>query len=388
MKRFLTLILALLFIICSAFSLTACDKEDSKNALRSGLSKKLMVDFETLNEVMSVQLIAHEAQIFHNTNKTFVSHGKRSMKMHVNQAQSAIGYYQDTVLQFIPGQQYFNHTDFSNVVGISADIWNDNGFDVEMCFSLNNKALAIDYTTLKPGYNKVEFLYDHNQVISFTDKQLVSLDFSFYSDYGNEVLYIDNVNLITTTEEFNPYDYTARYSEDIIFAYEDFAESIAVIDLGGFDSMFSRARTVINADKRYITQGNGSLKVDFFRSPRDKQVDNTIIRTYDNIMADFNEYKGEDWSLVVDVFNDTDKTIDFELKIFSTTDDETCAITAKIPTRSWSDKQKLNMPLSMIEEAFENEQIKVLTVVYSFHGVDVGDTVYIDNLRFERGLAQ
>ena len=41
----------------------------------------------------------------------------------------------------------------------------------------------------------------------------------------------------------------------------------------------------------------------------------------------------------------------------------------------------------MIKESFENEQIKVLTVVYGFNGVEAGDTVYIDNLRFERGMA-
>lgn len=383
MKKIITTIVSLVLCL-TALCFSACSKEE-KSGLRSNLSEKLMVDFESINEIKSVQLTAHEAQVFLNTDKKYVSSGNASMEMHLNKAMGAIGYYEDTVLQFIPGQQYFNQTDFSKVVGISADIWNVNDFNVEMCFSLNNKQYVIDYVTLKPGYNKAEFIFDNNQVISFTDKQLVSLDFSFYSDNGKETLYIDNVKLITTSEDFIPYDYTATYKNDIIFGYEDYAEALAIIDLGGYDSLFSRAHVSINADKRYITQGEGSLKVDFYKSPKDKLVDNTMIRTYDNIMADFNQYKGKDYALTCDVFNATDKSISMQLKIFSTTDDETYAVNVTIPARSWSDRTKLRMPISDIEATFKNEQIMVLTVVYAFSGVEAGDTVYIDNLHFEGG---
>ena len=384
MKKLLILILVLLTSFsCVTFS-SGCKKSE-ESGLREGLFAKQMLDFESKNELMSVRLTAHEAQIFHNSDKKLVSSGEKSMKIHVNQAQSAIGYYEDTVMQFIPGQQYFSQTDFSKVVGIGADIWNDNNFEVEMCFSLNNKAVIIDYMKLKPGYNKVEFIYDNNQVISFTDRQLLSMDFSFYSPNGNEVIYIDNVSLIFTEAEYKPYDFTANYKDNLAFGYENYAESITTIDLGGFDSLFSRARTSINKDKRFISQGEGSLRVEFFKSPKDKLVDNTVIRTYDKILPNFDDYVDGDWSLAVDIFNATDKTLEFELKIFATVDDETCSIKLNVPANSWADKDLIKMPISLIKEYFTSEQIKVLTVVYGFNGVDAGDVVYIDNLRFERG---
>lgn len=386
MKKIITLIMTIFLAFTCAIGFVACDEAaETPNGLREGLAVKQVMDFENKYELMSVRLTAHEAQIFHNTDKAYVSSGEKSMKFHLNQAQSVIGYYEDTVLQFIPGQQYFSHSDFSNVTGITADIWNANQFDVELCFSLNNKRVIIEYMTLKPGYNQVEFIYDTNQVISFTDKQLISLDFSFYSEHGNEVMYIDNVCLITTAETYKPYDYTETYKDNLIFGYENQAEAIAILDLGGFDSIFSRARVAINADKRYIRQGNGSLKVDFYRSPKDKLVDCTLIRTYDKLVPDFNDYAEGDWVLTCDIFNATEKNISVELKIFATVDDETCSIRVDIPANSWADKHQLRMPMSLIKESFSSEQIKVLTVVYGFDGVDAGDTVYIDNLSFERG---
>ena len=152
MKKVLIFIIAVLLTLSNV-----CFLSCKKSTVKENDFEKLVVDFESVNELMSVSLTAHEAQKSLNTNKKYVSHGEKSMKMHLNQAQSVIGYYEDTTLQFVPGQQYFNYTDFSNVIGISADIWNDNGFDIQMCFSLNNKAFVIGYYTLKPGYNKVEF---------------------------------------------------------------------------------------------------------------------------------------------------------------------------------------------------------------------------------------
>ena len=213
------------------------------------------------------------------------------------------------------------------------------------------------------------------------------MDFSFYSPNGNEVLYVDNVSLIFTEEEYKPYDFTAVYKDNLAFGYENYAESITTIDLGGFDSLFSRARTSINKDKRFISQGEGSLRVEFFKSPKDKLVDNTLIRTYDKILPDFDDYVDGNWSLTVDIFNATDKTLEFELKIFATVDDETCSISLNVPANSWADKDLIKMPISLIKEHFTSEQIKVLTVVYGFNGVEAGDVVYVDNLHFERGNA-
>ena len=376
MKKLLTVILALVLSL-SVIMVTACKKQEEKPQYKL----QRVVDFESVYETMGVKLTAHEAQVSLNTDKAYVSSGEKSYKMHVNQAMSAIGYYQDTVLQLIP--ENINYFDYSNVVGVSMDIWNANAFNVEMCFALNNKATVLDYCTLKPGYNKVEFKYDNNQVISFTDRQLTSIDFCFYSGHGNEVLYIDNVCFAVTEQPYVAYDYTKGYKDGLVFGYEDFAEAITIIDLGGVDSLFSKPRTSINKDKRYVTQGEGSLRVDFYKSPKTNKVGNPVIRTYDNIMPDINEYTN-DYDLTFDFYNATDKTVGIEFKVFSTLEDRTCQISVSVPANSWADSSQLRLPMTAIRQAFELEQISILTVVYGISNVDVGDTVYIDNLRFER----
>ena len=376
MKKLLTIILAVALSL-SVVSFTACKKQEEKAKYKI----QRIVDFESVNEMMGVKLTAHKAQVSLNTDKAYVSSGEKSYKMHVNQAMSAIGYYQDTVLQFIP--ENINYFDYSNVVGVSMDIWNVNAFDVEMCFALNNKATVIDYYTLKTGYNKVEFKFDNNQVIGFTDRQLTSIDFCFYSGNGNEVLYVDNVCFAITEEKYSPYDYTKGYANGLVFGYEDFAEAITIIDLGGVDSVFSKPRTSINKDMRYVTQGEGSLRVDFYKSPRTNKVGNPVIRTYDNIMPDMNDFNN-DYYLTFDFYNATEKTVNIEFKVFSTLEDRTCQISVSVPANSWADGNQLRLPMADIRQAFEVAQINILTVVYGISNVDVGDTVYIDNLRFER----
>ena len=154
MKKSIKIFLCLLLSVIAIFCFTACDDETQE---QPEVSVKLLTDFEDVYSLMSIKLTAPESQIFLNEDKNYVSSGEKSMKMHLNQALSASGYYADTILQFIPGQQYFAHTDFKDVTAITADIWNDNGFDIDICLSINNRRVVLEYGVLKPGYNNVVF---------------------------------------------------------------------------------------------------------------------------------------------------------------------------------------------------------------------------------------
>lgn len=379
MKKLLKLLICLLLISLSAFMITACSDKDDKTAD----NVKLLTDFEDVKSLMSIKLTAPESQIFLNSDKNFVTSGEKSMMLHLNQALGASGYYSDSILQFIPGQEYFAHTDFKDVTAISFDIWNDNEFDIDTCLSINNRRVVLEYTVLKPGYNKVEFNIDRNQAFSISETFLLSVDLSFYSGKGNEVIYIDNVCIATTDEEYKPFDYDAIFTDDLIsYGFEYYAETLSMIDLGGFDSIFSRARMTVNTDKQYVKNSEGSLKVEFKASPIDNKVDNTVIRTSDNYFADFEKFTDGNYSLCADVFNASDKTVTVELKVFSTIDDETCSLMVDVPAKSWVDSKTFNMPIARIKNAFTNTRISVLTVVIGFYGVEANDVMYIDNLGF------
>ncbi|MBQ6922071.1 MAG: hypothetical protein IJQ66_03180 [Clostridia bacterium] len=69
--------------------------------------------------------------------------------------------------------------------------------------------------------------------------------------------------------------------------------------------------------------------------------------------------------------------------MFSTIDDETYAITVNVKAGSWSDGN-LKLAIDDIKNAFTNDRVSVLTVVFGFYGLEGGDSVYIDNLRFEK----
>ena len=382
MKKSIKIFLCLLLSIIAIFCFTAC-KDDEQN--QNDGSVVLLTDFEDVNSLMSIKLTAPQSQISLNEDKNYVTSGEKSMKMHLNQALSASGYYADSILQFIPGQQYFAHTDFKDVTAITADIWNDNGFDIDMCLSINNRRVVLEYGVLKPGYNEVVFNIDPSQAFALSETFLISVDLSFYSGVGNEIIYIDNVCVKTTDKQYSAFDYDKIFNDDdISYGFENYAETLNMIDLGGFDSIFSRARLSINNDTNFVKNSEGSLKIQFKNSPDDNKVDNTVIRTYDNYFADFNKYVLlGNYALTADVYNDTNKTITLELKVFSTIDDEICSVMMDIPAKSWSDK-KLSMPLDRVKHAFTNQRISVLTVVLGFHGVEGEDVVYVDNLGFTK----
>ena len=382
MKKSIKIFLCLLLSVIAIFCFTACDDETQE---QPEVSVKLLTDFEDVYSLMSIKLTAPESQIFLNEDKNYVSLGEKSMKMHLNQSLSASGYYADSILQFIPGQQYFAHTDFKDVTAITADIWNDNGFDIDICLSINNRRVVLEYGVLKPGYNNVVFNIDPTQAFALSETFLSSVDLSFYSGVGNEILYIDNVCVKTTNAQYNAFDFDKIFGDDdISYGFENYAETLNMIDLGGFDSIFSRARLSINNDTNFVKNSEGSLKIQFKNSPDDNKVDNTVIRTYDNYFADFNKYVLlGNYALTADVYNATNKTITAELKVFSTIDDEICSVMVDIPANSWSN-QKFSIPLDRVKHAFTNQRISVLTVVLGFYGVAGQDVVYLDNLGFTK----
>ena len=382
MKKSIKIFLCLILSIVAIFCFTACNDDNNE---QNDSTVVLLTDFEDTYSLMSIKITAPQSQIYLNEDKNFVSSGEKSMKMHLNQALSASGYYADTILQFIPGQQYFAHTDFKDVTAITADIWNDNGFDIDMCLSVNNRRVVLEYGVLKPGYNKVVFNIDPTQAFALSETFLTSVDLSFYSGVGNEILYIDNVCVKTTDKAYSAFNFDKIFGDDdISYGFENYAEMLNMIDLGGFDSIFSRARLSINNDKNFVKNSDGSLKIEFKNSPDDNKVDNTVIRTYDNYFADFNKYVLlGNYALTADLYNATNKTITAELKVFSTIDDETCSVMVDIPANSWSN-QKFSIPLDRIKHAFTNQRISVLTVVLGFYGVAGQDVVYLDNLGFSK----
>ena len=379
MKKVISLIIISVMLISCAFA-CSCGKSD---VAKDGLIVETMTDFESVNEIMSLKVSAAQSQLSLNTDKKYISSGESSLKMEFNKSKGALNYYEDNIVQFIPRQKYFEKTDFRSVVGFTIDIWNENDYEIEICLSVNNRATVLGYSTLEKGYNSVSFTFDNEQVFAFSDVQLLSVDLSFYSGRGNDLIYMDNVRLTSTDKEFKPYDFKSAFKNDVNYTYDNFAQLYTVIDLGGYDSIFSRARLSVNYDKSYVKIGDGSMKVEFQKSPKTGKVDNTSIRTYDKMSGNFNDYVGKGYYLKADVFNATDKAVGLNFKVFSTIDDETFEKTITINANSWSDGE-LSLAIDDIKKAFTTERLSVLTVVFGFYGVDVGDAVYVDNLRFER----
>lgn len=381
MKRIFSVFIGIVLLF-SVLLTCACGEKAEK--INDGLSVKTMTDFESVQEIMSLKVTASESKLALNKeDKQYITSGEGSLKMTFNAKMTAIGYYEDNIVQFIPQQKYFEITDFANVVGFAADIWNENDYEVETCLSFNNRVTVIGYRTLQKGYNSVIFTFDNNQVYAFAKREIQTVDLSFYSGRGNDVLYMDNVRLISSEKEYVPYDYKAAFSKDLNYSFDTEAETYPIIDLGGYDSIFSRARVSVNRDKRFVKLGEGSLKVDFKTSPKTGKIDNNVIRTYDNMTGDFNAYVGKGYYLKADVFNPCDKDVVIEFKVFSTIDDETYAIAVNIKAGSWSDGN-LKIAVDDIKNAFTNDRVSVLTVVFGFYGLDGGDSVYIDNIRFEK----
>ena len=124
------------------------------------------------------------------------------------------------------------------------------------------------------------------------------------------------------------------------------------------------------------------MKVDFLTSVKTGKADNYRIRTFDKMTGDFNAYAGKNYALKADVYNPNDKDITVDFRVFSTLDDETFATTVNVKANGWSGEE-LMLKIDDIQNAFSNVKVNVLTVVFGFYGIEGGDTVYIDNLRFE-----
>ena len=394
MKKLLAILLSL---VCFCSILTSCggsggesssesEKESSNQQVQEDGSITLM-GFEDVNELLkSVAFTAYESKIELCDDEQYVTQGNYCAKMKLNQSLiNNSSHYYDSTFQVLCNTQYLKRRDYSNVDYLAIDIYNATDYEVEFILSLGNRFNIVYDTVLKPGANPLA-IYLNGEAYNFSAIDVWDFNFrGLKAEQSSLEIYVDNLRVYERAESVKMHDKKEDFATEKWYTFDNDRDAYLFWQFGTSESIFSMPRMTINRDKRYIREGNGSMKIDF-KTKKDGSVDITSFRSADYELGNLNDYVGdENWYITFDVYNAAEFPIGVSVVVFSAYNNEQYGMNiGTIQPGTWSDRTKARIYINDLKERFTGVELNVLSLVFGFSGIQSGCTVYMDNFVVEK----
>ena len=401
MKKIFSILLSMLCVCTVATSCFGGSGEDSTSSLTSASDStgknpndsteapviqedgsESLLGFEQVDELLkSVVFSANESKIELSNDKKYVTQGEYCAKMKLNQSiLNHEAYYYDSTFQVLCNTKYLKKQDYTDVAYLGIDIYNNTGYAVEFLLSLSNRFQILHEATLNPGANTLMFYLDQT---ALNYSEVAAFDFNFKglkADQAPLEIYVDNFRAYAGAGNQSFNDKKDDFAGENWYCFEEGRDANLFWQFGTSESVFSMPRTSINRDKRYISQGNGSMRIDF-KQKKDGTMDVTSIRSADYEMGNLNKYVGdENWYITFDVYNASDEPIELWAKVFSAYNNEQYGVSCgTIQPGTWSDKNATRIYINDLKSRFTGVELNVLTVIFGFDGMTKASTVYMDN---------
>ncbi len=260
-KKISVLLSCLLFLLTFAACAAATGPEEQEFYKLAG--------FESLEELRSMNYLnSFKASL--NSDETYVTEGEHSIKLeiHGNDIESSCMYPTFWVYTANP-YNALNKTDFTDVDYFAFDIYNASDRELEMSFGysyeVNESAphSPRSQLTLARGWNHITMpLIREAAVQGFDISKIDTFMFMFDNPAEGEtipVVYIDRF-MAHIAEEPMP-AYSAGRAENEICSFDDLADVQCMYSSGIYIFYEGNAMLDLNTDRRYVSQGSGSLRV-------------------------------------------------------------------------------------------------------------------------------
>lgn len=394
MKKIFILLITVVLMFSSLFTgCSSCNNDQkSQDQQYQEDGSVLVFGFESFEDIMnSVSVSAAESKVTITDDKEYVTQGGYAAKMQFNRKLNEKGYYDNSMFQLLCNTAALKKSDYSDVESVAIDVYNLTDYDIEFVFSKSKNAEICEYVVfrgvLKTGKNILKMNID-NEGLDFSDTD--AFDFSFKGLDGDQScleICVDNFRVFLSKEKHTLYDKSKDYDGDNWYDFENSADAFCMMQFPIPESVFSRPNFSINRDKKYISSGSGSLKVDFYEK-RDKTIDITGFRIMDRAMGDWNRYVGDaNWYFTFDAFNATSDTISLRLQIINrdgSAEEYYIFPSFDILPNSWSDRKDTRIYVNDVMDYVSADKLDIFTVCFTFLNVKESGSIYIDNIRMAK----
>jgi hypothetical protein len=392
-RRIRLLVLALTLILLAGMSL-ACNNDNKKTPPDDGgntephpASGMLLHGFESDRELLSMIFSSIWGKVEVVSGADYVTEGKHAAKMtFLGTKDLTNGYFLESSFFIVPGNQYLEKTDYSDVVKYTLDVYNACDRAVQLMFGYNHQRTSADtflfgYRTLQKGMNHLEYEVDRGATEYFTDISTIK-SFSFYIEgRGAEEtpteLYFDNFRAVTTADEY------ASYSIQDKIDFSNPLGSNLFVEYGTTSSVFNRPRYSTNKNLNYVLTGRTSLEIIFNKNRLGTAIDAPGLRTKDDMFGNWGTYDPDTTYISYDLYNDTDEYLTVALSAYSRIN-ESYTKNVVVAPRSWSVHAETRILLRTLDDAFLGDGLDIFTITFYFTGLkEAGSRLFLDNLTIE-----
>lgn len=263
MKRIKTLILSILFSVCTLLT-TAGASMPAVIADGEAISKyKAINGFECIQDVMDCDYLNQFGRAEFNTDEDFITEGEGSVKL-----TSYGSFFAGTAVPIMNIRLNGNGVlDLSRLKNIQFDIFNQTGEDsfIEVALTIGKVTSNYEKVQLKTGKNSIELPYNAKGMsggFDMTQGKAISIKFPRAKSKAtaeNNVFYLDNIGIGMTLKAPAPYEMTFDDGEFCSFEknYQEYMTKVGGITTGDDFPILS-----VNYDRAYSMNKQGrSLKV-------------------------------------------------------------------------------------------------------------------------------
>lgn len=383
MKKIISSFIIAAFLLSLSLSVAACAKPQAESGDSMTISS-----FESYDELQTFSWFNNFGRVDVNENSAFITNGSKSARLELHGNPSG----NMPTMYIWCDTKYFSNYNFSSVMAITVDVFNESSKDVKMNLSFVTRKNKVrkEYPptefNLTSGKNNITYLIDR-QVAKYlcdTDSmEYIKIEFEQPNSYtaDRNVLYMDNLVAHIDHNEVAPIVKT--FKENEIFLFEDSADRFNIKAYSTQCSSKSFPKLSINSNLNFVSEGKQSLKIDVVVNPTDRA------DAFPGLHVDKKYLDNFDW----ETMNDTD-TISVEMYntasapkriYFGVTDSlgkYTLATYKDLTPSAWT---KLEFSIGDLKDAgLDVAKLGYFQINYGHEYSGTTYSFYMDNFRFNK----